>query len=310
MEGLYLDLLALRVFISVVGIVGNTILILSILQMTRLKSFEIFLLGLASANLEEILVVDIYDILLLRSTYTMSIWTCRGMKFLTIFGEIGSILFTVLISIYRYQKLRDVNTRVNLPVFMDGLRSAVFLSVFCGAVALVFGLPTLLVNLDWSHLNSSSPGCPVDFFQCSLTRCPTRNRVYKFSFILVCNLLPLLIVTVTSSMIVRILIVQQKTVRARQTQSVATTTTTQQRPRKSAFQRGTLAILAAMTLFQVNWTLYLILHLVCDPQTFPLWSEVEFLITTFYTAISPYVYGIGNNLFNVKRFICSNISFT
>ncbi|RXN34893.1 vomeronasal type 1 receptor 6 [Labeo rohita] len=308
MEGSYVDLLALRVIISIAGVVGNTILMISILQMTRLKSFEIFLLGLAAANLEEIVIVDVYDILLLRSSYRISIWTCKGLKFLTILGEIASILFTVLISIYRYQKLRDVHTRVNLPVFMDGLRSAVFLSVLCGAVALLFSLPTLVINLDWSHLNSSSPGCPVDFFQCSLARCPTRNRVYKYSFLLVCNLLPLLIVTLTSTMIVRILIIQQKTVRARQAQSVATTTT-QQRPRKSAFQRGTLAILAAMTLFQVNWTVYLVLHLACDPQTFPLWSEVEFLITTFYTAISPYVYGMGNNLFNIKRFISSNLSF-
>ncbi|XP_018950813.2 uncharacterized protein LOC109080164 [Cyprinus carpio] len=302
MEGSYVDLLALRIVISVLGVVGNTFLILSILQTPRLKSFEIFLLGLATANLEEIVIVNIYDILLLRSSRRISVWSCRGLKFLTIFGEISSILFTVLISIYRYQKLRDVHTRANLPVLMDSLRSAVFLSVFCGAVALLFSLPTLLMNLDWSQLNSSSLGCPVDFFQCSLTRCPTRNRLYKYSFLLVCNLLPLLIVTLTSTKIVRILIVQQKTVRARQAPSVATVTS-QQRSRRSSFQRSTLAILTAMTLFQLNWTVYLLLHLGFDPRTVPLWSELEFFITTFYTAVSPYVYGIGNNLFNFKRFM-------
>ncbi|XP_016372842.1 uncharacterized protein ora6 [Sinocyclocheilus rhinocerous] len=296
MEGFYVDLLALRIVISVIGVVGNTVLIISLLQTPRLKSFEIFLLGLAAANLEEIVIVDVYDILLLRSSRRISVWSCRGLKFLTILGEISSILFTVLISIYRYQKLRDVHTRVSRPVFMDSLRSAVLLSVFCGAVALVFGLPTLLINLDWSHQNSSSQGCPVDFFQCSLTRCPTRNRVYKYSFLLVCNLLPLLIVTITSSMIVRILITQQKTVRARQASQ-----TSQQRPRRSGFQRSTQAILAAMTLFQLNWTVYLILHLLWDPHSFTLWSELEFFLTTFYTTVSPYVYGIGNNLFSVKR---------
>lgn len=303
MEGTDVDLLALRIVISVAGVLGNTVLIISILQTTRLKSFEVFLLGLAAANLEEIVIVDIYDILLFRSSYRMSAWTCRGLKFLTIFGEIGSILFTVLISVYRYQKLRDVHTRANLPVFMDGLRPAGALAGVCAAVALLFSLPTLLVNLDWNHSNSSAPACPVDFFQCSSTRCPTRNRVYKFSFVLVCNLLPLLIVTLTSGMIVRILIVQQKAVRVRQGPSVATTTAVRQRPRKSGFQRSTLAILTAMTLFQVNWSVYLILHLACDPSTFPAWSEVEFFITTFYTAISPYVYGIGNNIFNLKRFV-------
>ncbi|XP_052391258.1 uncharacterized protein LOC127938588 [Carassius gibelio] len=302
MEGSSVDLLALRLIISVLGVLGNTVLIISILQTPHLKSFEIFLLGLASANLEEIVIVDVYDILLLRSSRSISVWSCRGLKFLSIFGEISSILFTVLISIYRYQKLRDVHTRVNLPVLMDRLRSAVFLSVFCGAVALVFSLPMLLINLDWSHLNSSSPGCPVDFFQCSLTRCPTRNRLYKYSFLLVCNLLPLLIVTLTSTMIVRSLIVQQKTVRARQDPSAATVTS-HQRSRTSSFHRSTLAILAAMTLFQLNWTVYLLQHLAFDPHTVPLWSELELFITTFYTAVSPYVYGIGNNLFNIKRFM-------
>ncbi|MGL4686269.1 MAG: hypothetical protein ACRCVY_05885, partial [Commensalibacter sp.] len=108
-------------------------------------------------------------------------------------------------------------------------------------------------------------------------------------------------VTVTSSMSVRVLIVQQKAVR--QGPSVATTTAAQPRPKKSGFQRSTLAILMAMTLFQVNWSVYLILHLASDPYSFPAWSEVEFFITTFYTAVSPYVYGIGNNLFNLKRLV-------
>ncbi|XP_043076491.1 uncharacterized protein LOC122325520 [Puntigrus tetrazona] len=298
MEGSYLDLLALRLLISVLGVLGNTLLIVSILQTPRLKSFEVFLLGLASANLEEIVVVDVYDILLSRTARRISIWSCRGLKFLTILGEISSILFTALISIYRYQKLRDVQTRVSLPVFMDGLRSAVLLVVFCGAVALVFSLPTLLVNLDWSQLNSSTLGCPADFFQCSFSRCPTRNRVYKYSFLLVCNVLPLLTVTLTSSMIARILIVQQKTVRSRQAPSAR-----QQGPRRSSFYRSTLSILTAMTLFQLNWTVYLLLHLAFDPGSVPLWSEFEFFITTFYSAVSPYVYGIGNNLFSVKRFL-------
>lgn len=35
---------------------------------------------------------------------------------------------------------------------------------------------------------------------------------------------------------------------------------------------------------------------------FPFWTEVEFFITTSYTTISPYVYGIGSNLFSVKHF--------
>ncbi|CAM4685816.1 unnamed protein product [Leuciscus chuanchicus] len=184
------DLLALRIVVSIVGIVGNSVLMVSLLHSARLKPFEVFLLGLSVSNLEEIVVVDVYDGLLSRSSFRMSSWACRGLKFLTMFGEIGSILFTVLISVYRWQKLR---VRVTLPGMMDGPGPARVLAVSCAALALLFASPTLLVNLDWSHSNSSAQACPVDFFQCTSSRCPTRNRVYKYSFLLLCNLLPLLV---------------------------------------------------------------------------------------------------------------------
>lgn len=302
MGGVVINLVAMRIVISVVGFVGNTILIMSILKLTRVKTFEMVLLALAAANLEEIVVVNVYDVLLLQLSVTLSVWSCRLLKFLTMFGEIGSILFTVLISIYRYQKLRDVHTRVNLPIFMDNMRYAVGITAFCALLAVIFGVPAFLVSLNRDEGNSTYVGCPADFFQCSLAKCPTPNRIYKYSFMLVCILLPLLIVTLTSTMILRILIIQQKVVRARQ-QDPSVAVTQQQRSRRSGFQRSTVAILAAMALFQVDWTIYLILHLACNPQSFPSWSEIEFLITTFYTAVSPYVYGLGNDLFDIKRFI-------
>ncbi|TRY57922.1 hypothetical protein DNTS_009813 [Danionella cerebrum] len=302
MEG-FVDLLALRILISILGVIGNTTLIISILQIKQLKSFEIFLLGLSVANLEEIIIVDIYDILLLRYSYRITAWTCRGLKFLMLSGEICSILFTVLISIYRYQKLHDIQRRANLPVFMDGSRASFILTIFCMAIAIVFSMPLFFVDMNWSRTNSSSLVCPADIFECKVAKCP--SQIYKYTFLLVCNLLPLLIVTLTSVLIVRILLIQQRAVRARHTQVVSTTTKTmaQRRPNKSRLQRSTMAILAAMMLFQLNWSVYLILHLSWNPYTFPLWSEMEFFITTFYTAISPYIYGIGNNLFSVKRLL-------
>lgn len=297
-----MDLVAVRIVVSVVGVVGNTILIMSILKLARVKTFEMVLLALAIVNLEEIVIVNVYDVLLQRLSVRISVWSCRLLKFFTMFGEIGSILFTVVISVYRYQKLRDVHTRVNLPIFMDNMRHAIGISAFCAMLALIFSVPAFLVRLNEDKGNSTYLGCPADFFQCSLSKCPIPNRIYKYSFLLVCNFLPLLIVTLTSSMIVRILIIQQKVVRARQDPGMVVTQQ-QQRSRKPGFQRSTVAILAAMVLFQVDWSIYLILHLASNPQSIPSWSEIEFFITTFYTAVSPYVYGLGNDLFNIKRFI-------
>ncbi|KAA0708149.1 Bromo adjacent -like proteiny domain-containing 1 protein [Triplophysa tibetana] len=288
-----MDLVAVRIVVSVVGVVGNTILIMSILKLARVKTFEMILLALAALNLEVIVIVNVYDVLLRRLSVRISVWSCRLLKFFTMFGEIGSILLTVVISIYRYQKLRDVHTRINLPVFMDNMHHAVGISAFCAILALIFSVPAFLVHLNEDQGNSTHLGCAADFFQCSLSTCPIPNRIYKYSFLLVCIFLPLLIVTLTSSMIVRILIIQQKVVRARQDPGVVVVTQQQQHSRKSSFQRSTVAVLAAMVLFQVDWSIYLILHLASNPQSISSWSEIEFFIATFYTAVSPYVYGLG-----------------
>ncbi|KAL2082163.1 hypothetical protein ACEWY4_021981 [Coilia grayii] len=296
-------LLILRILVSVVGVIGNVVLIQSILRLARFKTFEIFLLGLAFSNVEEILIVDIYDIVVHQLSWMeISAWWCRLLKFLTVLGEIGSIAFTVLISIYRYQKLRDAERRVSQPILMDDGRAAYG---FCGSsvlFALALAVPTFVTNLD-GHMGNLTrrTSCPPDFFQCPRGNCPLLNRLYKYLFILLCNLLPLLIVTWTSCLIIRVLIGQQKAVHARQTAQPGL----QAQTRSRRFRQSTVSILVAMAVFQVDWTLYLVLHLTSSPYTFAAWSEMEFFITTSYTTISPYVYGVGNNLFSFKALRCT-----
>lgn len=299
------SLLILRVFISCVGLVGNVFLILAIAQtkFSRVKSYELFLLGLAAANLEEILIVNIYDIIILQtSSAGLDNWSCRTLKFLTVFGEITSILFTVLISIFRQQKLRDASNRGNLPIYLDSIRSAWMVSGVCVALATLLSFPVFLMNHEGpaGNITTNSNGCPPDFFECGESYCPIVNRVYKYLFILVCNVLPLAIVTVTSCLIITVLLNQRKTVTP-----VVSVSGSRQFDRKSKglrLHRSTIAVLAAMGLFQVDWTLYLIFQLTVSPDEFPFWAEAEFFISTSYTSISPYVYGIGNNLFSLKTF--------
>ncbi len=306
MVGFSANLLGIRIFISCIGLVGNVFLILSVIQtkFSRVKSFELFLLGLAAANLEEILIVNIYDAVILQSSSpTTGTWSCRSLKFLTVFGEITSILFTVLISIFRYQKLRDANKRVNLPIYLDSIRSAWMVSGVCVMFSTLLSVPVFVMNLQGpaENVTRNSSGCPPDFFQCSKNDCPVLNRFYKYLFILVCNLLPLIIITVTSCLIITVLLNQRKAV-----MPVVSVSGSSQFGRKSkgpGLQRSTMAVLAAMGLFQVDWTLYLIFQLTFSPTDFPFWAEIEFFISTSYTSISPYVYGIGNNLFSLKNFM-------
>ncbi len=304
MIGISVYLLGLRILVSSVGLVGNVFLIHSIVhtKFSRVKSFELFLLGLASANLEEILIVNIYDIIILQTSSTITTTlSCRTLKFFTIFGESASILFTVLISIFRYQKLRDVNRRVNLPIYLDNIRSACMVSGVCILVCTLLSVPIFAISLQGpaENVTRNFTRCPPDFFQCNENYCPLLNSVYKYLFILVGNLLPLIIVTVTSCLIITVLLSQRKIVKP-----VATVSRSSQFSRQSRdprLQRSTIGVLAAMGLFQVDWTLYLILQISVSPTDFPFWAEMEFFISTSYTSISPYVYGIGNNLFSLKN---------
>nr|XP_057913622.1 uncharacterized protein LOC131107530 [Doryrhamphus excisus] len=303
-----MHLLILRVLLSCMGLLGNVVLILSIIhtRVTPLKTFELFLLGLAAANLEEILIINIYDFL--QISYVVSdAWSCRSLKFLTVFGEISSILFTVLISIYRYQKMRGTYKRVHLGIYLDNIRVASMVSGLCVGISAVLSIPIFVINLQGQagNLMRNHTGCPSDFFLCSDYHCPTVNRIYKYVFLLLCNLLPLIIVTLTSSLIVAVLLSRTTTVTPIASVSGSTQTVRKRHGRR--LHRSTVAILAAMSLFLVDWTLYLIFQMVFNPTDVRFWAEMEFFISTSYTSISPYVYGIGNSLFSVKNFRRKNL---
>nr|XP_046229293.1 uncharacterized protein LOC124050617 [Scatophagus argus] len=306
MVGFSVQLLGIRIFISCIGLLGNVFLIFSIVQIkfSRVKSFELFLLGMAIANLEEILIVNSYDTIVLQtsSTYTGTL-SCRTLKFLTVFGEITSILFTVLISIFRYQKLRDAEKRVNLPIVLDNIGSAWMVSGVCVMLSVLLSIPIFFINLQApaENITRNNTGCPPDFFQCSKNMCPTFNKFYKYMFIIACNVLPLIIVTVTSCLIITVLLNQRKMVTP--VVSVSGQSQFGGKSKDVRLQRSTIAVLAAMGLFLVDWTLYLIFQLTFNSTKFPFWAEMEFFISISYTSFSPFVYGIGNNLFSLKNLI-------
>lgn len=306
MFGFSVYLLAIRIIVSCIGLFGNLFLILSIIQTksSRIKSFELFLLELAAANLEEILIVNIYDMVNLQNSYAATgTWLCRSLKFLTVFGELSSILFTVLISIFRYQKLRDASKRVNLPIYLDSIGSVCIVSGISVMLTVLLSTPIFVINIEDTAQNATRnrSGCPPDFFQCNKQDCAKLNGIYKYLFIVLCNLLPLIIVTVTSCLIIAVLLNQSRTVTPVVTVSESIRFT---RKRKCLrLQRSTIAVLMAMGLFQVDWTLYLIFQLTVSPNDSHFWAEIKFFISTSYTSISPYVYGIGNNLFSLKHCI-------
>ncbi|XP_027896541.1 gonadotropin-releasing hormone receptor [Xiphophorus couchianus] len=302
MSHLSVDLLGLRLFVSCIGLVGNIFLILFIFQtrVSHIKSFELFLLGLASFNLEEIVSINVYHVIILDTVFTTTgAWWCRLLKFMTTFGEIASILFTVVICIFRYQKLRDVDHRGSLPICLDSIASAWTLSGVCVTLSALLSLPMFAITFRGSVENATENrgGCPTDFFQCGENYCPILNCVYKYLIMLLCHLLPLIIVTVTSCLTIVVLLGRTNTVTP-----ANDIISPDHHPGKShGFYRSTVAVVAAMGLFQVDWTLYLILQWTFSPSDCPIWVEIEFFISASYMSISPYVYGIGGHLFSLEN---------
>ncbi|XP_007573271.1 uncharacterized protein LOC103152654 [Poecilia formosa] len=302
MSDLSVDLQGLRMFVSCVGLVGNIFLILSIFQtrVSNIKSFELFLLGLASVNLEEIVILNVYDVIILDTVSTTTgAWWCHLLKFMTTFGEIASILFTVIICIFRYQKLRDVDHRGSLPICLDSIASAWMLSGVCVTLSTLLSLPMFAVTFQGSveNVTENRGGCPTDFFQCGENYCPIFNRVYKYLIMLLCHLLPLIIVTVTSCLTIVVLLGRTNTV----TLANDIISPNHHHGKSHSLFRSTVAVVAAMGLFQVDWTLYLILQWTFSPSDCPIWIEIEFFISTSYMSISPYVYGIGGHLFSLEN---------
>ncbi|KAM4521789.1 histamine H2 receptor [Odontesthes bonariensis] len=294
-----------RIFVSSVGLLGNVLLILSIIQTmsSRVKSFELFLMGLAAANLEEIVIINIYEVIILQtSSAAIGTWSCQLLQFLTLFGETASILFTVIISIFRYQKLRDAERRVNLPIYLDNIRSAWKLSGVCVMISTLLCIPIFAIHPQGSagNLTRNGSSCPPDFFQCDENHCPTFNRVYKYLFSLLCHLLPLVIVTVASCLIIAVLLSQRKVVAP--AVSVSQSGQLSKKSTDHRLNRSTIAVVAAMGLFQIDWTLYLIFQWTFSTIDLLLLAQVEFFISTSYTSLCPYVYGIGQNLFSLKKF--------
>ncbi|XP_054900456.1 gonadotropin-releasing hormone receptor [Poeciliopsis prolifica] len=301
MSDLSVDLLGLRMFVSCVGLVGNVSLFLSIFQtrVSNIKSFELFLLGLASVNLGEIVSINVYDIIILETVFTTTgAWWCRLLKFMTTFGEIASILFTVVICIFRYLKLRDVDRRGSLPICLDSIASAWMLSGVCVTLSILLSLPMFAITFRGSVVNvtENGGGCPKDFFQCGENYCPVLNCVYKYLIMVLCHLLPLIIITVTSSLTIMVLL-DHNTVRP----ASDTMSPDHHLGKSQGFYRSTVAVVAAMGLFQVDWTLYLILQWTFSPSVSPIWIEIEFFISASYMSISPYVYGIGGHLFSLEK---------
>ncbi|KAK6478845.1 hypothetical protein HHUSO_G19462 [Huso huso] len=307
MEPAVIALFVCRSLVCVLGIIGNGALLVSVLKQSGFKTFEIFLAGMASSNLVESLLVDMPDLLTELAGLRPERWFCKVLKLMSGVGETGSILFTLLICVFRYQKLRDAATRVSLPTVLDRVRNAWLLSAVSWVVAFSFSLPSALMELpkedqfvSYGQGNETdSRACSSDLFDCPLLDCSLGRQVYKMAYMLLLNGLPLVIVLVCSFLMVKVLYHNHKAL-SDQPPAPGPEPRPGRPGRQAAFQRSTRAVLAALFIFQLAWILHLVFQFALDSQEFPYWSHADFFLSASYSTASPYIYAIGNNLFRLK----------
>ncbi|XP_028677241.1 type-1 angiotensin II receptor B [Erpetoichthys calabaricus] len=285
-----------RTLVSVVGTVGNLILLLSLWCRSKVKTFDIFLIGLALANLVETVLVDMVDITLELLNMIPATWFCLTLKFMSGLGETTSILFTVLICIFRYQKLKDAVSRVNFPIPLDTVWVAWVLSGAVWAVAFCFSLPSVLLSHghDGVYENVSTK-CSSSLFECPRSNCSLGHIAYKTTYLGVTNVLPLLIIAIFSIFILKVLL---------QNRRVAAGELAGEKPlgkTTSTSRRSNISVIAALCIFEVVWILHMIFQYTADVDKFAFWSECDFFISAVYSTGSPYIYGFGNNVFLLRR---------
>lgn len=86
------------------------------------------------------------------------------------------------------------------------------MSRVCVTLAVLLSIPVFVINLQdaMGNAKKNSSGCPSDFFQCNKNDSPILIGMYKYPFILLCNLLPLITVTITSCLIITTVLLSQR----------------------------------------------------------------------------------------------------
>nr|XP_006001203.2 PREDICTED: uncharacterized protein LOC102363326 [Latimeria chalumnae] len=260
----------------------------------RLKTFEMLLVGLTASNFTQELLVDVPEIMKELSGVTIHRWFCKTLKFTFTFGRANSIIFTILICIFRYQKLRHAVSRVNLPVPLDNVKIIHVISASVLAFTFLFSVPVLLheTNVEMTLKNQTS--CPALFFDCPKINCEVSYMAYKLIYLACIDILPILIILVITTHLLRILYKNYKLVSV--TLDGFSPNKSKIKDSKVRFWKSTKAVLAALLLFQISWTMQLIIEFAVSSKKFDYWSETDFLIVALYTSLSPYVFGIGNNI--------------
>ncbi|XP_006627354.2 beta-1 adrenergic receptor [Lepisosteus oculatus] len=199
-----------RASMCFLGIMGNSMLVLHSLPSKRshLKTSEVLFINLAASNLITNCLVDLPDTLAdIAGRWFLGEAYCGIFLFCSDLSETSSVLTTLLISVFWYQKLVGSLKRGNAPVKLDSLGLSCGLLAASWGAALVFSVPLLSFVTVGSN-RSASQDCQAHF--------PTHasKQTYEATYLTLANAVPVAFMVFTNLQIVITLLMQRKRIEA------------------------------------------------------------------------------------------------
>ncbi|MGH0126185.1 UNVERIFIED_CONTAM: hypothetical protein FKN15_005581 [Acipenser sinensis] len=198
----------IRAIMCLLGIVGNNLLAFRLLpsKMSRVRTSEVLLINLAICNLITNYLVDLPDTIAdFAGSWFLGETYCSFFLFCSELSETSSILTTLLISVFWYQKLVGSLRRGNAPVLLESLRLSSGIVLLTWVLALIFSAPLLFyAKVDNKEENGTELRCDDHF------PTHTSKQTYEVLYLTLANAVPIALMVFTNLRIVVTLLMHRK----------------------------------------------------------------------------------------------------
>ncbi|MBN3301044.1 NPY1R protein, partial [Amia calva] len=286
--------LIVRAVMCLLGIMGNHVLAFRSLPRTlsRLKTPEALFLNLAASNLITNYLVDLPETLAdIAGDWFLGDTYCGISNFCSDLSETSSILATVFISIFWYQKLVGALKRGNAPVKLESLCLACVLVVASWCIAIVFSVPHLFYfAMGKENSNETGRDCK-DRFPSSSSK-----LTYEVMYLTAANAVPIALMVFVNLQIVVTLLTQRNRIEEARG-NPARPTKTSQNPGPQV--RAAKSVVAVATVFLICWVTHLSMRIANFVNESPLNVKIISYVGASYTCVIPYIF-----LYGVKKLSC------
>ncbi|KAK6492952.1 rhodopsin-like [Huso huso] len=319
----------IRAIMCLLGIVGNNLLAFRLLpsKMSRVRTSEVLLINLAICNLITNYLVDLPDTIAdFAGSWFLGETYCSFFLFCSELSETSSILTTLLISVFWYQKLVGSLRRGNAPVLLESLRLSSGIVLLTWVLALIFSAPLLFyAKVDNKEENGTELRCDDHF------PTHTSKQTYEVLYLTLANAVPIALMVFTNLRIVVTLLMHRKemerngntssenppevspsatvssesngkTLQPSKVHTIAASVparSTRTSPSPVAQVRAAKSVVAVASVFLICWVVHLLLRIVSNVNMSPLIVEIASYIAASYTCIIPYIF-----LYGVKKLSC------